>query len=190
MRELSLIRKGKWGLRGFLFAILIMFIITSVAVKAWDILKYEEEITIDTGQPVEISVTSNDHGEILVPDGSFYSNIEGYTSAHVNSFTILFENETNESYDLAIFLTNIKIGPHNYGDKDIHGVLDFIVKTDGQEYDATEVIILEGVLSNEPFPLDLVVKFNETINNTDGIGQIANRKIVFDINFEVRLGGE
>lgn len=186
--------------------LLLMVGSTTLAFAWWDRLGQEAtEQTFDMGYGVRLVLedqTTTTQG-VLVPEGSFYAAVDGYTTEYVFTYELSLEEDL-DNFDLLIDITNLEIGGVGYNPSpSVHGPLSVIITSDQGSF------VVEGYdtsISSEETNLRLneVLQGDGTVtitlaftlqNHTEDASfsgnlvqayeALAGKTITFDIAFEI-----
>ena len=207
----------------FALASLVLLGTSTVAFAWWDRLEQEAtDQSLDMGYGVRLVLedeTTEDQG-VLVPAGSFYAAVDGYTTEYVFTYELNLEEDLDD-FDLLIDIENLTIGGVDYDTAaNVHGPLSVVIETDtnqfvewdavGEEWVAISVegaIALGGPTTN--LRLNEVLQGDGTVTITltftlmdhtedapfegdlvEAYEALAGKEIKFDIAFEIPAYGE
>ena len=196
-------------MKKFLVAALLLLMIgsTSLAFAWWDRLSQEEtEQTLDMGYGVRLVLeneTTKNQG-VLVPVGSFYAAVDGYTTEYVFTYELNLEEDLDD-FDLVIDITDLKIGGVEYDQAhDVHGPLNVVISTTQGAFVVNEIYaneitgpetklrLNEVLQGNGVVTITLTFSLQNHVEDADFEGDLvaaykalAGKEISFDIAFEV-----
>ena len=195
-------------MKKFLVAALLLLMIgsTSLAFAWWDRLEQgAEDQTLDMGYGVRLVLeneTTKNQG-VLVPVGSFYAAVDGYTTEYVFTYELNLE-ENLDDFDLLIDVKNLKIGGLAYDQApNVHGPLSVVIESDkgsfvSESYDtsitgpATSLRLNEVLQGNGVVTITLTFSLQNHSEDAAFEGDLveaykalAGKEISFDIAFEV-----
>lgn len=124
----------------FALASLVLLGTSTVAFAWWDRLEQEAtDQSLDMGYGVRLVLedeTTEDQG-VLVPAGSFYAAVDGYTTEYVFTYELNLEEDLDD-FDLLIDIENLTIGGVDYDTAaNVHGPLSVVIATSEGVFETT-----------------------------------------------------
>ena len=133
-------------------AMMILFVGTNFTALTW------WEKTIETSQKTQLNMGYG----LLVPEGSYYSTKEGYTTSYEMEYKLTLE-DTVDSFDLIVSLNDLKIGDVNYNpSSNIHGPFQVEITASSGE------MVLEGY-DTSIVKENSNIRFNNIFNNGEDV---------------------
>ncbi len=189
---------------------------STMAYAWWDNLEETRGARLTLGYGVRLSLKDETSAEAdtWVPAGSFYAEVDGYTTSHVFTYVLDLEEDLDD-FDLLIDVEGLRIGDTGYDpSSDVHGPMRVIVEFDAGENDIEfagggyDYVItgpnthlrLNSVLRGDgeitvtiTFTLlaqDVAWEYATAENLESAYGSLAGKTIAFDVAFEVPMDEE
>ncbi len=179
---------------------------STVAFAWWDRLNQEtgdQDLNMGYGVRLVLENETTSGQGVLVPTGSFYASVEGYTTEYVFVYELFLEEDL-DNFDLLINLNNLTIGGVEYNTAaNVHGPLSVKIETSVGEfvsegYDSTiekadsNLRINEVLREDESVYITLRFTLQNNVEDAAFAGDLveaykalAGQIIEFDMTFEV-----
>ena len=186
--------------------LLLMIGSTTLAFAWWDRLEQgADNQTLHLGYGVRLVLdnqTSEDQG-VLVPEGSFYADVEGYVTSYTFTYVLSLEEEL-DNFDLLIDVTNLTIGNTPFWPAPmVHGPLQVLITTSAgafeeEGYDTlitgpeTHLRLNQVLQGDGEVTIEITFTLANHVNDAPTQGfmaaayaALAGKTIRFDIAFEI-----
>lgn len=154
----------------FIILLVALFVFggTIGAYAWWDRLQQganNQELELGYGVRLVLENQETEGTDILVPSGSFYANVDGYTTEIVFTYELNLEEELG-AFDLLMNVKNLKVGGVDYNSAaSVHGPLSVVVAND----QSVAFVVEEGVYVNTVTSANTAMRFNNILSDTDTI---------------------